>query len=315
MKLSIPDKARRLYLLRSLLAPAVSTRWSRFIHDFHRDAGAAGPVARVLAKPLRNYVHRAYWPRRRLNLLLEHYHWFGALFSRDFIRRICSEEALSVVTLQGRHDRRYQIFVVASVTAIMQREGELAIFLARGPNEPKLCRLSLCFAEVRGRLSMVIGGIQGPLTSHKREVIDATRDLHGLRPKDAVLLAARAMAQALGLKDVHAVSDANHVLRRLQDKSKFSNYDAYWLERGGEAGDPFGFVFGPLAPFEVASDKREGVKSAIVESMSAFVDGHRGPSVPLAPRPQAREAGAGGDSLPVPVVSLTSSAGRAKNSP
>lgn len=271
----MPDKARRLYLLRSLLAPTVSARWSRFIQGFHQDAGALDPVARVLAKPLRNYVHRAYWPRRRLGLLLEHYRWFEALFAREFIRRICSQEALPVITLSGRRGRDYQVFVVSSVAAIMQREGELAIFLARGPEEPKLCRLSLCFAEVAGRRSMIIGGIQGPLTAHKREVIDATRDLHGLRPKDAVFLAARAMAAALGLEAVHAVSDGNHVLSRLQDKSKFSNYDAYWLERGGEAGGPYGFVFAPLPPASPSEDKREAMKTAIVDSMTAFVEAHR----------------------------------------
>lgn len=275
MKSLISDKARRLYLLRSLLAPTVSARWTRFIRRFHRDAGAAEPVARVLAKPLRNYVHRGYWPRRRLSLLLEHYRWFETLFSPDFIRAICSGGPLAVVALPGRRGRDYGLFAVASVTAIMQREGELAIYLARGANEPKLCRLSLCFSQIDGRLSMVVGGIQGPLSAHKREVIDATRDLHGLRPKDAVFLAARAMGQALGLDRVHAVSDANHVLRRLQDKSKFSNYDAYWRERGGVAEGPYGFVFGPLDPLAPSHDKREGVKAAIVEGMKAFVAANR----------------------------------------
>jgi uncharacterized protein VirK/YbjX len=271
----MPDKAHRLYLLRSLLAPTVSARWSRFIREFHRDAGAVDPVARVLAKPLRNYVHRAFWPRRRLDLLIEHYRWFDALFSRDCIRRICSGEALAVVTLQGRRGREYHLFVVASVTAIMQREGELAIYLAKGADEPKLCRLSLCLSKVAGRLSIVIGGIQGPLTAHKRDIIDATRDLCGLRPKDAVFLAARAMAQALSLEAVHAVSDANHVLKRLQDKSKFSHYDAYWLERGGAADGPFGFVFAPLDPIAASDDKRDAMKIAIVEGMNAFTRAHR----------------------------------------
>ncbi len=271
----MPDKAHRLYLLRSLLAPTVSARWSCFIREFHRDAGAVDPVARVLAKPLRNYVHRAFWPRRRLDLLIEHYRWFDALFSRDCIRRICSGEALAVVTLQGRRGREYHLFVVASVTAIMQREGELAIYLAKGADEPKLCRLSLCLSKVAGRLSIVIGGLQGPLTAHKRNVIDATRDLYGLRPKDAVFLAARAMAQALSLEAVHAVSDANHVLKRLQDKSKFSHYDAYWLERGGAADGPFGFVFAPLDPIAASDDKRDAMKIAIVEGMNAFTRAHR----------------------------------------
>jgi len=277
VKLALPDKAHRLYVLRSLLAPRVSARWSQFIRGFHRDVGATAPVARVLAKPLRNYVHRAFWPRRRLELLLEHYRWFDALFSRDFIRSICSQEALPVVSLQGRRGRNYAIFVVASVTAIMQREGELSIFLAQGPDEAKLCRLSLSLSQIDGELSMIIGGIQGPLTAHKREVIDATRDLHGLRPKDAVLLAARAMARALGIGRVHAVSDANHVLRRLQDKSKFSSYDTYWIERGGAAGGPYGFTFDPLPPPGAPGDKREGMKTAIVEAMAALVQTHRRP--------------------------------------
>jgi hypothetical protein len=224
---------------------------------------------------LRNYVHRAFWPRRRLDLLIEHYRWFDALFSRDCIRRICSGEALAVVTLQGRRGREYHLFVVASVTAIMQREGELAIYLAKGADEPKLFRLSLSLSKVAGRLSIVIGGLQGPLTAHKRNVIDATRDLYGLRPKDAVFLAARAMAQALSLEAVHAVSDANHVLKRLQDKSKFSHYDAYWLERGGAADGPFGFVFAPLDPIAASDDKRDAMKIAIVEGMNAFTRAHR----------------------------------------
>ncbi|MGO4870471.1 MAG: DUF535 family protein [Roseiarcus sp.] len=270
------DKALRLYLLRSLLAPMVSLRWSRFIREFHRNVGAADPPARVLAKPLRNYVHRAFGPRRRFELLLKHYHWFDALFSRDFIRRICSGEALRVVALPGRKGSEYRLYVVASVVAILQREGELAIYLAKGVDEPKLCRLSLCFSEVTGRLSIVVGGIQGPLAAHKRDVIDATRDLHGLRPKDAVFLATRAMAQALGVQDVHAVSDANHALHRLQDKAKFSSYDAYWFERGGHPGGPYGFVFGPLDPIAASGDKRNAIKIAIVEAMGAFVRSHHG---------------------------------------
>ncbi len=179
------------------------------------------------------------------------------------------------------------MFVVASVVAIMQREGELAIYLARGLSEPKLCRLSLSFSKIAGRLSLVIGGIQGPLTAYKRDVIDATRDLHGLRPKDAVFLAARAMAQALSVDAIHTVSDANHVLKRLQDKSKFSNYDAYWLERGGVAEGPYGFVFGPLEPIAASEDKREAMKIAIVEGMNAFVSAHRNEgSAPGAPAAQ-----------------------------
>ena len=136
----------------------------------------------------------------------------------------------------------------------MQREGELAIVVASQPVGRELCRLSLCFARVDGEPAFVIGGLQGSASTFKRDVIAATRDLHGLRPKDAALLAARAMARALGFKPVHGICDANHVQRRLQDRAKFSRYDDYWTERGGNRSGPFGFVFAPLEPIAPAGD-------------------------------------------------------------
>jgi uncharacterized protein VirK/YbjX len=266
-----PRKAFRIYLLRSLLAPLTSARWTRFIRNLHSALDVAPPVARVLVKPVRSYVHRAFAPRQRLALLLQHYRWLQALFARDFVARICAGEVIPVVALEGRRGGAYGIFVAASVVALMQREGELAIYFARGPGGEKLCRISLCFAEVGGELAMILGGIQGPQSIYKREIIDATRDLYGLRPKDAALLAARAMAQALGISAVHAVSDGNHVLRRLQDKTKHSSYDAYWLERGGLAGGRYGFVFGALEPILASDDRREAAKIAIVAGVDAFV--------------------------------------------
>ena len=275
-----PVKALRAYLLRSLLAPVTAVRWSRYIRALHHDVGAAAPPTRVLAKPVRRYLHRALWPRQRLEMLLEHYRWLRALFSREFIAKICAQEALPAVVLYGRRASEYDIFVVASNVVYMQREGELAICLAKRPANMELCRLSLCFARVDGEPTVVVGGLQGPASTHKREVIDATRDLNGLRPKDAALLAARAMGRALGFNVLHAICDANHVLRRLQDKAKFSRYDEYWSERGGKRGGPFGFVFGPLEASAPSGDRRDATKAAVVAGMEAFVAAHRAPLRP-----------------------------------
>ena len=286
-------KALRNYLLRSLLAPVSSARWRRYICALYQDVGAASPAVRVLAKPVRSYLHRAYSPRRRLALLFEHYRWLTALFAREFLARLCAETPLPVVGLSGRRGGAYEIFVIAANAVYMQREGEMAIVVAGRPTGRELCRLSLCFARVDGEPAIVIGGLQGPASIFKRDVIDATRDLYGLRPKDAALLAARAMGHALGFNAVHAICDANHVLRRLQDKTKFSHYDEYWSERGGKRGGPFGFVFGPLEACAPTGDRRDATKAAIVAGMEAFVAAHRAPQRPpiggdSAQRPTAR---------------------------
>jgi hypothetical protein len=274
-------KAFRAYLLRSLLVPVTAIRWRRYIRALHRDVGAAAPPTRVLAKPVRRFVHRAFWPRQRLALLLEHYRWLTELFSREFLARLWAEAPLPVVALNGRRGGDYELFVIAANAVYMQREGELAIVVAGRPTGRELCRLSLCLARVDGEPAIVVGGLQGPASIFKRDVVDATRDLYGLRPKDAALLAARALARALGFNVLHAISDANHVLRRLQDKAKFSRYDAYWSERGGKPGGPFGFVFGPLEATAPSSDRRDATKAAIVAGMEAFVAAHRAPRQPL----------------------------------
>jgi uncharacterized protein VirK/YbjX len=273
-------KAFRNYLLRSLLAPVSAARWRRHIRALYRDVAAAPPPVRVLAKPVRRYVHRAYWPRQRLALLFEHYRWLRALFSRDFLARLYAEAPLPIVALSGRRGGEYALFVIAANVVAMQREGELAIVVAKRATGRELSRLSLCFARVDGEPAIVVGGLQGPAGIFKRDVIDATRDLYGLRPKDAALLAARAMGRALGFNALHGICDANHVLRRLQNKTKFSRYDDYWLERGGKRDGPFGFVFGPLDTSAPCRDRRDATKAAIVAGMEAFVAAHRAPPRP-----------------------------------
>jgi uncharacterized protein VirK/YbjX len=287
-----PAKAFRAYLLRSLLAPVTAIRWSRYIRALYGDVAAAPPPVRVLAKPVRRYVHRAYWPRQRLALLFEHYRWLRALFSRDFLARLCAEAPLPVVALSGRRGGEYELFVITANVVYMQREGELAIVVAKRSTGRELSRLSLCFARVDDEPAIVVGGLQGPASVFKRDVIDATRDLYGLRPKDAALLAARALGQALGFNTLHGICDANHILRRLQDRAKFSRYDDYWAERGGIRGGPFGFIFGPLEASAPSGNRRDATKAAIVAAMEAFVAAHRAPQRPWENPASVEEASA-----------------------
>ena len=265
------DKAMRLYLLRSLLSPIVSTRWARFIRRYHRAFAAAPPPSRVLLKPVRSYVHLRFGPRAQFDLLRNHYRLFRQLFSPACVQRVCSGEPLVVAELAARKESVYCVAIAASVRVSMQREGEMAIFLVkRGAQEP-VSKASVAFAHVDGRLAMFIGGLQGPPAGHKRDVIDATRELRGLRPKDAVLLAARALAKAVGATTVHAVANRSHVLERLNGAARLADYDAYWRERGATPGGPLGFVFPPLGKVVAEGGGRDAFKAAIVSAMQRFV--------------------------------------------
>jgi uncharacterized protein VirK/YbjX len=268
------DKAMRLYLLRSLLSPIVSARWAQFIRRYYRRFEAGPPPARVLLKPVRSYVHLELGPARRFEVLRDHYRLFRRLFSRDCVRRVCAGDPIVVAELAARKGGVYRLAIAASTRVSMQREGELAIYLVkRGVTEP-VSKLSLALAHVDGRLAVLIGGLQGPSVGHKREVIDATRELYGLRPKDATLIAARAFAEAAGATSVHAIANSHHVLARLSGAAKHADYDAYWRERGAAPGGPLGFVFPPLGKVAAQGAGRAAAKAAIVGAMHRFVTAH-----------------------------------------
>ncbi len=255
------------------MSPVTSARWARFINRYHRALEAGPPPARVLAKPVRSYVHLGLRPAARLEVLRGHYRLFRELFSPECVRRVCSGEPIVVAELEARKGAVYRLKIAASTRVSMQREGELAIYLIRcGADEP-VSRLSFAFSRVDGRLAVLIGGLQGP-RGGKRDVIAATRELHGLRPKDATLLAARWLAQAIGADRVHAVANDCHVLNRLDGTSKHADYDAYWRERGAAPGGPLGFVFPAFDTHAVEGGARGATKAAIAAAMRGFVGAH-----------------------------------------
>ena len=278
-----PPKARkafRNYLLRSLLAPVSSARWRRYIRALYRDVAAAPAPVRVLAKPVRRYVHRAYSPRQRLALLFEHYRWLTALFSRDFLARLCAEAPLSVVRLSGRRGGEYELFVIAANAVYMQREGELAIVVAGQATGRELCRLSLCFARVDGEPAIVVGGLQGPASVFKRDVVDG--DPRSLRPSPEGRGAARRPRVGTGARLQRPARDLGRqsCAAPTAGQGEILALRRILVGTRGKRGGPFGFVFGPLEASASAGDRREATKAAIVAGMEAFVAAHRAPLRP-----------------------------------
>ncbi|MEZ2126913.1 MULTISPECIES: DUF535 family protein [unclassified Sinorhizobium] len=120
----------------------------------------------------------------------------------------------------------------------------------------------------------MIGGIQGPRGDKaKRALITATRDLGGLRPKDAVLLTLHGLVSDGGAPHLYAVSNERHVMNRRRRKRRrmmLADLDGYWRDRGGERAEPFGFRLSiandPVIP---EGNRREQSKGAF-QNVGAF---------------------------------------------
>ena len=209
--------------------------------------------------------------REKLRLLIDHYCLFSDLTGPGCLRAFCAGESVELALLAGRKGTQFRVFLVSSSVVQTQREGECAVCLQRVGNPMLLSRLSFTFFLDDGGVGLAIGGLQGPAPGHKRQVIEATRDLYGLRPKDAMLLAARSIAATFAMR-VHAVSDTRHVHRPLPDDPKLSSYDRYWRERSAFAGEPLGFIFPPLREPSGAPSQREATKRIIAESVRRILD-------------------------------------------
>ncbi|MDH7796858.1 uncharacterized protein VirK/YbjX [Beijerinckia sp. GAS462] len=259
-------KAERMWLLRAPLAPRSALLWSAFIcRYFHRYADTLPPT-RVLNKPLRNYGLNGLTPRHRVKLMLAHYRLLADLADERLVRAACSFQPQTIVTLQGKRES-YRLNICNTTRLAMTREGELGLVLERADGL-LLGKIALLLGEIDGKPMVAIGGLQGSKDG-KRAVVAATRDLHGLRPKDALLLAVRSLATAFDIETIHAINNAQHVIER-----RTSDYDAYWLERGAEPGGPYGFVMPAQIATVETSAGRDLIKARLTQDASHYFVAH-----------------------------------------
>lgn len=200
---------------------------------------------------------------------------------RDLLEAAWHGRAMDIGRVTGRRDA-YALTMRLSVHSGTSHEGAFSIRLTRQSDRLDLVRLSFILYPLGtsplgasplgasslatsplavSRYTVAIGGLQGSPAS-KRAVIDATRDLCGLRPKDAALLVMEGIAIGGGADHVLGVCDARHTINfRTSGKrtGKRADMDRYWIDRGGQEGGEFGFALPvrnrdmaePLRPREV----------------------------------------------------------------
>ncbi|WP_374545500.1 DUF535 family protein [Rhodoblastus sp.] len=224
--------------------------------------------------PLRPFLRAGWTFEQRLRVSRTHHSVVGAVLPVGAIRNIWAGRLMKLGVLEGRRGSSFALWLGA---ADYPREGNLQISFTRetpdgSPSLP-LARLTFSLAEwteTRPLRALLIGGLQGSRhQTAKRAIIEATRDLRGLRPKAAVTLAAQAFASCANCDAVLAVADANHVANARSGNAppqKAANYDAFWRERGGLPHASIGFEL-PMR----REDERL-VRSAISDCVASIFD-------------------------------------------
>ena len=222
------------YLARTVASPQATGRWLAYIED-----GPARQAPLATRLDLAQKIHRPLGRRDlgltdRIALLQAHYDGLADRLSAPAIARLAGGRAIGLATLAGRSGRSYHLTVGRDCR--FGKEGELTLALRTDNPAISLAVVTVLIGRAPdGHRLLSIGGLQGPAKPHGRDdVVAATRDLHGLRPKGAALAAACLLARWLDAGGIVAVSNDTHVGHDLpRRRPVHADYDSFWIELGG----------------------------------------------------------------------------------
>jgi uncharacterized protein VirK/YbjX len=186
----------------------------------------------LLEKLHRPYIHAQWDSRRKLQALMAHYLWLA----EPRQQRLCQALQCGSTSLAQWQADDISLQLVLSMDAVFQREGELVISLLDA-EQRRIGSIALTRTE---NGVMWIGALQGLTGGDARERYrDLTHALHGLRPKNLLLIAAQHVARACAAETLRAVGNEAHVYSAARYQSTnntervHANYSEFWVECGG----------------------------------------------------------------------------------
>lgn len=265
--------------LRALLYPEQTGRWLALLNS-HPLFGQMLPSCPRLV----NKIYRSYFSTRlgcddRLDVLQTHYDTVIRRGLAPLVAR-AAHGPVELCRLRGRADAGYRIELRAG--GLLCREGELVLQLVHGAE--LLYSIAFSFLRHDGAIALGIGCLQGaPGGGGLEGVRAATRELHGMRPKNLLVRLARQFGHDLGCTQLVLVGNRNRVVTTSMRKGKVhADYDALWeeLQAWRRPDGDFGLACDTLPEpvmEEIASKKRSEARKrhemllAAIEAMRAQV--------------------------------------------
>lgn len=195
-------------------------------HPLFADLVKARP--RLLYKIYRPYLSNALDCRQRLALLQDHYRF---VFRRGLGPLVVQAARRAVVlsSIEGKSGLPYHLQLRAIEP--LEREGELVLQLMQG--ETLVYSSAFSFFNSDAGMTLGIGCMQGPQGEHGLQTIkDATRELHGLRPKNLMVRLLRQLGHEYGCAELRLVGNANRALTSSATRKGkvHADYDSLWQE-------------------------------------------------------------------------------------
>jgi uncharacterized protein VirK/YbjX len=220
------------FQLRSLLMPRVMQSWLAHLSTPH-----LMPLLlrkpRLLEKPQQPYLC-SYWDGSdRAQALHAHYGFLHARLPNGLLRKICLDGGVLLAEL---HEAGATLWLGCEEQ--FEKEGELTVSLRDAAGTRLVSATFTMQFTRRTGPAMLIGGVQGAADTDGRMLArDLTQHMHGLPPKELMLLVLQEIADCWKVRRLLGVADHAHVHEGpgewLKTRRMQASYDALWAEAGG----------------------------------------------------------------------------------
>lgn len=248
--------------LRALRYPGPTRRWLHLLNSHPAFAELAEACPRLLYKIYRPYLTNTLDMDQRVAVLAAHYQF---MFRRGLAQMMAqaARGPLALGSIDGKSGVRYDVALRGMGTA--EREGELVLQLNCAGQ--LVYSVAFSFGEHDGAPAVSVGCLQGPKHGDKLALVrEATRELHGMRPKQLMVTLVRDLGAALGCTQLRLVGNVNRTARSAIEGGRLlADYNQTWTEIGAseQANGDFAMPCERLAAPDmdsVASKKRSEVR-------------------------------------------------------
>lgn len=237
-------------------------RWLSLLNSSPMLGELARACPRLINKIYRPYLSGTMTCQDRVSLLAEHYRRIASTGLGPLVAQ-AARGPVTLAEVDGKSGAVYRINLRA-INA-MEREGELTLQLCRDGDV--IYSVAFSFLNAGQRRAIGLGCLQGPQGADGLALVrEATRELHGLRPKSLMVRLVRQLGHDFGCQTLLLVGNANRAVRHSAKKGLvFADYDALWHELGAQQREDGDFELPcedlpPPALGEIASKKRSEAK-------------------------------------------------------
>ncbi|PIG30702.1 uncharacterized protein VirK/YbjX [Janthinobacterium sp. 35] len=263
--------------LGALFFPRQRTRWQAFLGSMPGLSSLAQLHPCLRFKIYRPYASRQLGCADRLALLEGHYRFLWQAGARALVER-AARQSVVLAAFEGKDGALYRLQLTAIYDSY--REGELCLRLTR--DSQPLYLASFLFLPRADGVSLQLGALQGLRSeAGKLAVKEATRALHGCRPKNLMVAALRDFGDFFACTNLFLVCNDNRIaLNARRRRHIAADYDHVWQELHALRMRDGNYHL-PCAPYrvpdlaEVPSKKRADVRrrGELLLSMAADMRG------------------------------------------